>query len=111
MRFFIEKHSTMPSHMQIAEQIKLAVMMGTIRNGEILPSIRDIEKQTGIDRNQAYKAYQTLKRSGLITSVQGKGTIVTTATDSTSAINDKCDQLSKTIISKIRQLNMSPTAD
>jgi GntR family transcriptional regulator len=110
MRFFIEKHSSTPSDIQIVEQIKLAVMMGTIRNGETLPSIRDIEKQTGVSVNQAYKAYLTLKRSGLVMSVRGKGTVVTTATDSTSAINAKCDQLSKTIISKIRQLNMSPTA-
>jgi GntR family transcriptional regulator len=110
MRFFVEKHSTMPSYMQIVEQIKLALMMGTVRNGETLPSIRDIEKQTGIGRNQAYRAYRTLKRSGLIMSVQGKGTVVTTATDSTSAINATCDQLSKTVISKIRRLNMSPTA-
>jgi GntR family transcriptional regulator len=110
MRFFVEKHSDTSSYMQITEQIKLAVMMGTIRNGETLPSIRDIEKQTGVNRNQAYKAYQALRQLGLITSVQGKGTVVTTATDSTSAINAKCDQLSKTVISQIRQLDISPTA-
>lgn len=110
MRFYVEESSTTPSAIQIVNQVKLAVMMGTIRNGETLPSVRDIEKQAGVSRSQAHKAYQILKRSGLIVPIRGKGTLVTTVADSPSAISAQCDQLTKTIIAKIRELNLSPTA-
>jgi len=110
MDFFIEKHTATPVAQQIEEQIKLAVMMGIFRNGDTLPSIRDIEKQTGTSRNQIHKAYLNLRRSGLLVLTRGKGSVITTATDYPRSINENCRKLSNTIISKIRRLRISPTA-
>jgi GntR family transcriptional regulator len=110
MKFYIEKHSATPVVQQIEEQIKLAVMMGTFRNGDTLPSIRDIEKQTGVNRSQIHKAYLSLRRSGLLVLTRGKGTVIATATDTPRSINDNCSKLGRNIISKTRQLGISPTA-
>ena len=110
MEFYIEKHSSTPVAKQIEEQIKLAVMMGIFRNGDTLPSIRDIEKQTGIHRSQIHKAYVDLRRSGLLVLTRGKGSVITTATDYPKSINENCRKLSKSVISKVRQLGISPTA-
>jgi GntR family transcriptional regulator len=110
MEFYIEKHSTTPVVSQIEEQIKLAVMMGTFRNGDTIPSIRDIEKQTGINRSQIHKAFLALRRSGLLVLTRGKGTVVATATDAPRSINENCRKLSRKIISRTRQLGISPTA-
>ena len=54
MQFYIDKHSSIPVANQIQEQIKLAVMAGDFRNGDTLPSIRDIEKQTGVNRSHIH---------------------------------------------------------
>jgi GntR family transcriptional regulator len=110
MEFYIEKHSTTPVVSQIEEQIKIAVMMGAFRNGDTLPSIRDIEKQTGVNRSQIHKAYLSLRRSGLLVLMRGKGTVVVTATDTPRSFNENCRKLSKKIISRTRQLGISPTA-
>jgi GntR family transcriptional regulator len=110
MEFYIEKHSTTPVVSQIEEQIKVAVMMGAFRNGDTLPSIRDIEKQTGVNRSQIHKAYLSLRRSGLLVLTRGKGTVVVTATDTPRSFNENCRKLSKKIISRTRQLGISPTA-
>jgi DNA-binding transcriptional regulator YhcF (GntR family) len=110
MKFFIEKHTTTPIAQQIEEQIKLAVMMGIFRNGDTLPSIRDIEKQTDISRNQIHKAYLNLRRSGLLILTRGKGSVITTATDYPRSINENCQKLSQSIISKVRRLHLSPIA-
>jgi GntR family transcriptional regulator len=110
MEFYIEKHSSTPVVSQIEEQIKLAVMMGTFRNGDTLPSIRDIEKQTGVNRSQIHKAYLSLRRSGLLVLTRGKGTVIATATDTPRSINEHCRKLSKQITSRSRQLGISPTA-
>ncbi len=110
MKFYIDKNSSTPIASQIQEQIKLAVMMGIFRNGDTLPSIRDIEKQTGINRSQIHKAYLALRRSGLLVLTRGKGSVVATATDSPRSIDENCRKLSSKIVSRVRQMGLSPTA-
>jgi GntR family transcriptional regulator len=110
MEFFVEKHSSTPVIKQIEEQIKFAVMMGIFRNGDTLPSVRDIQKQTGIHYSQIHKAYLSLRRSGLLVLTRGKGSVVSTTTDSPRPINEKCNRLSHKIASRARQLGLSPTA-
>lgn len=110
MEFCIDKHSSTPVANQIQEQIKLAVMTGILRDGDTLPSIRDIEKQTGINRSRIHKAYLALRKSGLLVLIRGKGTVIATSVDSPRPIDEKCRKLSKNIVSKIRQMGISPTA-
>ena len=110
MEFHIEKHSSTPVAKQIEEQIKLGVMMGVFRDGDTLPSIRDIEKQTGINRSQIHKAYLDLRKSGLLVPTRGKGSVITTATDYPQSVNENCYKLSETIISRVKRMGVSPTA-
>ncbi len=110
MEFYIEKHSSTPAINQIEEQIRFAVMMGIFRNGDTLPSIRDIEKQTGIHHSQIHKAYLALRRSGLLVLTRGKGSVISTAAESPRSISENCLKLSQTMTSKARQMGISPTA-
>ena len=110
MEFYIEKHSSTPAVKQIEEQIKFAVMIGTFRNGDTLPSIRDIEKQTGIHHSQIHKAFLALRRSGLLVLTRGKGSVISTATDSPRSVGENCYKLSQRMASRVRQLGISPTA-
>lgn len=110
MEFYIEKHSSTPIIHQIQEQIKLAVAMGIFRSGDTLPSIRDIEKQTGINRSQIHKAYLALRQSGLLLLTRGKGTVVAVAADSPASVNESCRRLSGKITSQVRRMGLSPTA-
>jgi DNA-binding transcriptional regulator YhcF (GntR family) len=110
MEFYIEKHSSTPVVNQIEEQIKFAVMMGIFRNGDTLPSIRDIEKQTGIHHSQIHKAYLALRRSGLLVLTRGKGSVISTSAESPRSISDNCFKLSTQITSRARQMGLSPTA-
>ncbi len=110
MNFYIEKHSSTPVIKQIEEQIKFAVMMGIFRNGDTLPSIRDIAKQTGIHHSQIHKAYLSLRRSGLLVLTRGKGSVISTAADSPRSVSENCHKLGRQVTSKARQLGLSPTA-
>jgi DNA-binding transcriptional regulator YhcF (GntR family) len=104
MEFYIEKHGSASATSQIEEQIKFAIMMGVFRNGDALPSIRDIEKQMGIHRTHINKAYLALRRSGLIVLMHGKGSVVSNAIDAPGAISTNCNKLCQQVISKTRQL-------
>ncbi len=110
MEFLIDRHSSAPAVHQIKEQVRLAVAMGILRTGDTLPSIRDVEKQTGINRGQIHRAYSALRNSGLLALTRGKGTAVAAAAISPHPVNGKCQQLSRSIISKVRRLGVSPTA-
>lgn len=110
MEFFIEKHSTTPVVTQIQEQVKLAVAMGILRKGDTLPSIRDIERQTGVHRSQIHRAYLALKQSGLLALTRGKGTVVAAAVDSPASSNEHCLRLSAQTTLKARRMGISPIA-
>ncbi len=66
MEFQIEKNNPVPIIRQIQEQIKLSIAIGVLKRGDILPLIREVEKQTGINRGQIHRAYPALRESGLL---------------------------------------------
>jgi GntR family transcriptional regulator len=112
MEFSIEHHSLIPVIKQIQEQVKLAVWMGTIRSGDSLPSIREVERKTGINRAQVYRAYKALGQSGVLVLKRGrgKGAVVSSTAASPESINSKCNVLTINIAAKVRRLGISPTA-
>ncbi len=112
MEFSIEQHSFVPVIKQIQEQAKLAVWMGTIRSGDSLPSIREVERKTGVNRAQVYRAYKALEQSGLLILKRGrgKGAVVSPAAAAPDSINSKFSTLTRNLAAKVRRLGISPTA-
>jgi GntR family transcriptional regulator len=108
VEFYIQKHSSVPAVAQLEEQIKLAVAMGVLRNGDKLPSIREVEKQTGVNRGKIYRAYLSLKNSGLIALTRGRGAVVAAPAVSVDSTNDKCIRLSQSTIQKARNSGIPP---
>jgi DNA-binding transcriptional regulator YhcF (GntR family) len=106
MDFFIEKHSSVA---QIEEQIKLAVAMGVYRNGDRLPAIREVEKQTGVNRGKIYRAYLSLMRSGFLVLARGRGAVIAAPALSDRPKNQECIRLSKRTLQKARQYGIPPT--
>lgn len=109
MKFHIERHSSVPVVKQIQEQIKLSMAMGVLRTGDILPSIRDIEKETGINRGQVHRAYLALRRSGLLSPAPGNRTAVAVTAVAPHFVSHRCEQLSMEIIRQIRKIGVPPT--
>jgi DNA-binding transcriptional regulator YhcF (GntR family) len=110
MEFQIEKNSPVPVIKQIQEQIKLSIAMGVLKRGDVLPPIREVEKQTGINRGQIHRAYLALRHSGLLSPAPGKRTAVAISASAPGSINLKCQVLSKDIIRRIRRIGVSPIA-
>jgi GntR family transcriptional regulator len=71
--FIYQENSPISANVQIKEQIKIALLLGNLRPGEMLPSIRDLEKELGINRNVIGKAYQELEEDGILKMIQGVG--------------------------------------
>ncbi len=110
MEFRIEKSSPIPVVNQIQDQIKISIAMGMLKRGDILPSVREVEKQTGISRGQIHRAFLALQRSGLLSPTPNKRTAVAVSAAAPDSVNRKCRELTKDIIQRIRRIGISPIA-
>jgi GntR family transcriptional regulator len=110
MEFQIEKNSPVPIIKQIQAQIKLSIAMGVLKKGDILPSIREVEKQTGINRGQIHRAYLALRQYGLLSPAPGNRIVVAVSAAAPESINRKCQELSTEIIKRTRRIGVAPIA-
>lgn len=76
MRIIISNRSDLPIYEQIKEQTKEAIINGELREGEALPSIRQLAKDLRISVITTSRAYNELEQEGFIASMQGKGSYV-----------------------------------
>lgn len=66
-----------PLYVQIKEQIKRAIFIGELHDGDILPSIRKLANDLNVSVLTTRRVYYELESEGFITSQMGLGTFVT----------------------------------
>ena len=76
MDIVISNASELPIYEQISSQIKALILNGTLKEGELLPSIRVIAKELKVSVITTKRAYADLERDGFIEVVQGRGSFV-----------------------------------
>ena len=81
MHVIINNSSMIPVYEQVVEQIRQQIMLGTLKEGEGLPSVRSFANELKISALTVKKAYDKLEEDGLVVTVHGKGSYVA-ATDS-----------------------------
>jgi len=72
----ISNRSDQPIYEQIKEQIRSAIILDEIAEGEMLPSIRSLASDLKISVITTKRAYDELEIEGFIATVQGKGCFV-----------------------------------
>lgn len=78
MIFTIETQSDRPIYQQLRAQIIVAIARGELMPGELLPSVRQLASEIGINTMTISKAYNSLKEEGLLITDRRKGTVVAT---------------------------------
>jgi GntR family transcriptional regulator len=74
--FSIDLTSRTPIYEQIYKKIVELIIKGSLTENDKLPSVRNFAKDVGVNPNTVAKAYQELERSGIIYSVQGRGSFI-----------------------------------
>ncbi len=69
----ISQTSGIPIYKQIADAFRSDILAGKYKQGEYLPSIRELAKDLRISVITTMKAYEQLEAEGLVTASQGKG--------------------------------------
>jgi GntR family transcriptional regulator len=75
--FHLSTDSGVPAYLQLVQQIKQALRMGTLTVGDKLPSVKEVVAEVAINPNTVMKAYWELEHEGLVAGRQGVGTFVT----------------------------------
>jgi GntR family transcriptional regulator len=76
MEFRIDRRSGVATYLQIVQQVKQALRLGTLEPGDQLPTAKDVVAATAINPNTVLKAYRELEREGLVEPRPGLGTFV-----------------------------------
>lgn len=72
----IDHHSGQPIYRQVIDQIRRQVMAGQLREGEQLPSVRDLASQLRVNPMTISKVYGLLEMEGLLERRRGVGLFV-----------------------------------
>ena len=67
----------LPIYSQLVEQIRLAIVSGSILPGEKLPAVRDLAAEAGVNPNTMQRALQELEREGMVFTQRTAGRYVT----------------------------------
>ena len=65
-----------PIYEQITDQIKAMIIDGTLKEEEMLPSVRTLAKELKISALTVKKAYDFLEEEGFVVTVHGKGSFI-----------------------------------
>jgi len=76
MYVLIDNKSNAPIYDQIYSQIKDQIISGSLKEHEMLPSIRGLAKDLRISFITTKRAYEELEKDGFIYTIQGKGCFV-----------------------------------
>lgn len=74
--FEINLQSREPIYEQLCKNVIKLVSLGLLKPDEKLPPVRTLATEQGINPNTVSKAYQLLEKEGVIYSVVGKGSFV-----------------------------------
>lgn len=86
IEFHLNTRSGLSPYQQLVQQVRHALRLGLLKEGDRLPTVKDVAKQIAVNPNTALKAYRELEYEGLVAARPGVGTFVTrTLADGTLA--------------------------
>ena len=79
----------MPIYRQIIDQIRYQVVTGVLKEGDKVPSVRELAARLAVNQNTILKVYNELCRQNVLRIERGDGTYVSSAKQSISATERK----------------------
>jgi GntR family transcriptional regulator len=74
--FHLSASSGVPAYLQLVEQIRQALRMGSLKVGDKLPTVKEVVAEVAVNPNTVMKAYWELEHEGLVEGRQGVGTFI-----------------------------------
>lgn len=101
--FYLDGRSGVSPYLQLVQQVRQALRLGLLREGDRLPTVKEVVARLAINPNTVLKAYRELEHEGLVAARPGVGTFVTrTLTDASLAAHGPLRQELRRWLTKAR---------
>jgi GntR family transcriptional regulator len=77
IEFHLDGRSGVAPYMQLVHQVRQAMRLGVLTEGDQLPTVKEVVAKVAINPNTVLKAYRELEYDGLVAARPGVGTFVT----------------------------------
>ncbi len=77
IEFYLDTKSGLSPYLQLVQQVRHALRLGLLREGDRLPTVKEVVGRLAINANTVLKAYRELEHEGLVAARPGVGTFVT----------------------------------
>jgi GntR family transcriptional regulator len=84
LEFHLDGRSGLSPYLQLVRQVRQALRLGLLSEGDQLPTVKEVVTQLAINPNTVLKAYRELEHEGLVAARPGVGTFVTATLADTS---------------------------
>jgi GntR family transcriptional regulator len=72
----LDPHDVRPLYLQIMDEVRRALVLGTLRAEDPLPSVRELASELAVNPRTVSQAYGELEREGIVYVRRGQGTFV-----------------------------------
>jgi GntR family transcriptional regulator len=107
IEFHLDGRSGLSPYQQLVQQVRHALRLGLLNEGDQLPKVKDVVATLAINPNTVLKAYRELEHDGLVAARPGVGTFVTaTLNGATFAVLGPLRQDLRRWLSKARKAGL-----
>ena len=89
----IDFNSDEAIYIQLRNQIIMGIATAQLREGDSLPSVRQLAEDIGVNMHTVNKAYATLRQEGFLSMNQRSGAVIALDIDKIEALTDMKRQL------------------
>lgn len=107
IEFHLDSRSGVAPYLQVVHQVRQALRLGILLEGDQLPTVKDVVARLAINPNTVLKAYKELEHAGLVAARPGIGTFVTkTLSDESLSAHGPLRQDLKRWLAKARKAGL-----
>jgi GntR family transcriptional regulator len=76
LRLSIDTRASKPIYVQVMDEVRRLVAIGTLKPHDMLPSVRQLAAELRLNHNTIVQAYRELEREQIVYARRGQGTFV-----------------------------------
>lgn len=107
MIFRLNPSSGVPLYLQLMEQVKHAVEMGALREGDQLPTIRKVAEDLVMNPNTVVRAYRELGQEGVIELRHGSGAFIKESAGARARLIRKAQAVMQPAVERLMALGLT----
>lgn len=96
----IDENSSEALYMQLRNQIIMGIASEWLKEGEMLPSVRQMAELIGINMHTVNKAYSALQQEGIV-SIGRRGAVICIDADRICALEELKEELRRAVVKGI----------